>query len=132
MVEALQTTTQCKRAAEPNGRLRMKSGGLRQRAWWILRNRKETTLEGLLNTLNDGQQKDAASNLGKYLRALERAGILKRAAQRVPGATLTSNGHIRYQLVIDCGMDAPLWRASRKEVFAPSTGTVYPLGGRHD
>lgn len=132
MVEMQQKTTQRKRAAEPNGRLRLKTSGLRQRAWWILRNRKETTLEGLLNTLNDGQQKDAFSNLGKYLRALERAGILKRAAQRVPGTTLTSNGHIRYQLVIDCGMEAPAWRISRKEIFAPSTGVVYPLGGRNE
>ena len=124
--------TQRKRATEPNGRPRFKTRGLRQRAWWVLRNRKEVTIEGLLNTLNDGQQKDAPSNLGKYLRALERAGIIKRSAQRVPGTALTSNGHIRYILVIDCGLEAPLWRANKKEVYAPSTGVTYPIGDSHE
>lgn len=128
----IKKTTQRKRAAEPNGRPRFKVRGLRASAWWILRNRKEATIEGLLNTLNDGTAKDAFSNLGKYLRALERAGIIKRSAQRVPGNSLTSNGHIRYVLVIDCGIDAPLWRASKKEVYAPSTGVIYPIGDSHE
>lgn len=131
MVEMRQTESR-KRAAEPNGRLRMKSGGLRQRAWWVLRNRKETTMDGLLNTLGDSSQKDAASNLGRYLRGLEASGILKRREQRAPGKSLTSNGHVIWQLVIDCGVDAPVYRVSRKEVYAPSTGLVYPLGGRNE
>lgn len=121
-----------KRATEPEGRKRMKTGGLRRQAWWILRNRRETTLENLLRTLADGTQKDAAGNLGKYLRALERAGILKRGTHRTPGAALTSNGHIRYALAIDCGPDAPVWRTSRNEVFAPSTGETYPIGAVHE
>ena len=119
--------TERKRAAEPNGRLRMKSGGLRQRAWWVLRNRKETTMDGLLDTLCDGSQKAAASNLGRYLRALEASGILKRRVQRASGSARTISGYVVWQLLIDCGVEAPVWRVSRNEVFAPSTGVVYPL-----
>lgn len=128
----MQQTETHKRAAEPNGRLRIKSGGLRQRAWWILRNRKQTTLDGLLDTLGDSSQKSASSNLGRYLRALEACGILKRREQRAPGKSLTSNGHVVWQLVIDCGLEAPVFRVSRKEVYAPSTKAIYPLGGRNE
>ncbi|BBE51182.1 hypothetical protein OYT1_ch1635 [Ferriphaselus amnicola] len=103
------------------------TAGLRQRAWWILRNRKETTLPQLLSTLADGQEKDATSNLGKYLRALERAGIVSRAAKRVPGNDPTSNGHIRYLLQIDCGSSAPVYRVSQNAVYAPDTQTLYPM-----
>lgn len=99
--------------------------GLREQAWWVLRNKKEATLDGLLTTIANGHEKDARSNIGKYLRALERAGILRRAKRRVPGDALTSNGHIRYLLEIDCGRDAPVWRAKTQTVYAPSTGESY-------
>lgn len=103
------------------------TAGLRQRAWWIIRNRKESTLPQLLSTLADGNEKDASSNLGKYLRALERAGIIKRAAKRVAGDKLTSNGHIRYLLQIDCGSSAPVHRISQNAVYAPDTQAIYPM-----
>lgn len=121
-----------KRAPEPHGRRRMSTGGLRGRAWWIIRNRSVVTLDDLLRTLADGSERDAESNLGKYLRALERAGILKRDMSRVPGTAITSNGHIRYLLVIDCGPQAPVWRASRGEVYAPGNGNTYSMGGDHE
>lgn len=101
--------------------------GLRQRAWWVLRNRKEATIPQLLFTLADGEQKDASSNLGKYLGALEKARILGRSATRVPGTSITSNGHVRYLLLIDCGIAAPVWRVSRNEVYAPDSGETYPI-----
>lgn len=116
-----------KRAIETNPRRRMNSGGLRAKAWWVMRNRKSATLESLLNTLADGSQKDAESNLRKYLNALVRAGILKVDAKRQAGKVLTSNGHHRYSLMIDCGVQAPIYRVRLAEVFAPETGAVYPL-----
>lgn len=101
--------------------------GLRQRVWWVLRNRQEATIPQLLSTLADGKEKSAASNVGKYMRALERAGILKRASKREPGSSLTSNGDIRYLLVIDCGQSAPVWRQADRTVYAPDLDTVYPV-----
>ena len=116
-----------KRAAELSPRRRMSSRGLRAKAWWIIRNRRDTTLENLLNTINDANQKDAESNIGKYLRALTQAGILSVHPVRVKGAKLTSNGHYRYGLVIDCGEKAPVWRQPLKQIYCPSTGDIYSL-----
>lgn len=116
-----------KRAIETSPRRRMNSGGLRAKAWWVMRNRKSATLESLLNTLADGSQKDAESNLRKYLQALTRAGILKLETKRQPGKSLTSNGHHRYSLVIDCGIAAPVYRKSLNQVYCPDTGEIYTL-----
>lgn len=116
-----------KRAIETAPRRRMNSGGLRAKAWWVMRNRKSATLESLLNTLADGSQKDAESNLRKYLNALARAGILRVEPKRQPGKLLTSNGHHRYSLLIDCGVAAPVWRKSLNQVYCPDTGEIYTL-----
>jgi hypothetical protein len=116
-----------KRAIETSPRRRMNSGGLRAKAWWVMRNRKSATLETLLNTLADGSQKDAESNLRKYLNALARAGILKVETKRQPGKALTSNGYHRFSLVIDVGAAAPVWRKSLNQVYCPDTGDIYAI-----
>lgn len=103
--------------------------GLRQRAWWVMRKRKSFTLEELLHTLADGTERDAYGNLRKYLKALTEAGIVQIEAARQPGVALTSNGFNRYQLVIDEGRKAPVWRTKTNTVFDPNTDTVYPMGG---
>lgn len=124
-----------KRAIETSPRRRMNSGGLRAKAWWVMRNRKNATIESLLNTLADGTQRDAESNLRKYLNALARAGILKVEAKRQPGKSLTSNGLHRYSLVIDAGVTAPIWRKSLNQVYCPDTAQTYDLNapaGRMD
>jgi len=101
--------------------------GLRQRAWWVMRRRSRFSLQELLSTLADGSERDAASNLGKYLRALEKAGVIRREAERQPGAALTSNGHIRYRLAINTGRKAPVWRAKSNAVYDPDSGIEYPI-----
>lgn len=101
--------------------------GLRQRAWWVMRRRISFALPELLLTLADGTERDAASNLGKYLRALAKAGIVKREAGRQAGTALTSNGHIRYQLIINAGREAPVWRVKADAVYDPNSGIVYSL-----
>ncbi|OHD24108.1 MAG: hypothetical protein A2Y38_12285 [Spirochaetes bacterium GWB1_59_5] len=101
--------------------------GLRQRAWWVMRRRISVTLPELLSTLADGTERDAASNLGRYLRALEKAGIIRREAARQPGAATTSNGHIRYQLIINAGRKAPVWRIKSEVVYDPNSGIVYDM-----
>lgn len=100
--------------------------GLRQRAWWVMRRHGVFTLADLLATVADGKERDAVSNLGRYIRALAKAGILKVEGRTRPESP-TSNGCLRYRLAIDCGREAPVWRQSRHEVFAPDTGDVYAI-----
>lgn len=106
--------------------LRRRSFGLRSRAWWVMRRRGAFTLAELLATVAEGHEKDAASNLGRYLRALAAAGILKAEGRTVPDKP-TSNGCLRYRLVRDLGRDAPVWRASRREIYDPNGGGVHAI-----
>lgn len=107
--------------------------GLRQRAWWVIRKRGTVTVPELLNTLADGIQTAAESNLSQYLRVLARAGILRLEARRAPGIALTSNGFNRYTLAIDTGRLAPVWRQKAGAVYDPNSGILYPLeeGANH-
>jgi hypothetical protein len=101
--------------------------GLRQRAWWVMRKRISFTLGELLSTLADGTERDAAGNLRKYLRALVGAGIVCVEAGRVRSTAITSPGCYRYQLIINAGRKAPVWRAQSNTVYDPNNDTVYPL-----
>lgn len=106
--------------------------GLRQRAWWVMRRRISFTLPELLATLADGTERAAESNLGKYLRALEKAGIIKRDADRQTGTAPTSPGYLRYQLIVNAGRKAPVWRAASNSVYDPNSGIVYSLEVSHE
>ena len=106
--------------------------GLRPRAWWVIRKRINFTVQELLSTLADGTERDAVSNLGKYIRALEKAGIVQREATRQPGSALTSPGMLRYRLVINAGRRAPVWRAKSNTVYDPNSGIVYPIAEASD
>lgn len=100
--------------------------GLRQRAWWVIRRHGVFTLPELLATVADGKERAAASNLGRYLRALERTGILKQEGRSRPTAP-TSNGSIRYRLARDLGREAPVWRQSARQVYDPNSGELYAI-----
>lgn len=100
---------------------------LRQHAWWVMRRRLSFTLPDLLSTLANGTERDAAGNLGKYLCALEKSGIVKREAKRQAGSAMTSNGYLRYQLVVNTGRKAPVWRARHNIMYDPNSNTVYPI-----
>lgn len=90
------------------------------------------TVSSLLSVVANGDEADAPSNLGKYLRALARAGLLAEVGRDRPSVR-HSNGEIIYRLVVNKGPKAPVWRASRGEVYDPNTGTVYPMeGDGHD
>lgn len=105
---------------------RTQTWGLRARAWWVMRERRQFTVQGLLRIVADSRHSDAASNLGKYVRALTRAGILAEDG-REPPASPTDNGVKRYRLVRNTGPRAPVWRASQGKVYDPNTGTDHPL-----
>ena len=96
--------------------------GLRQRAWWVIRARKTFSLPELLLTLADGSEKDAAGNLGRYLKRLSQAGFLALTGRRA------ETGHLRYRVTRNNGRLAPVVRTKTREVFDPNTGEVFPLG----
>lgn len=103
------------------------AAGLRERAWWLARQLgKPFTLDDLLFTLNDRGAKDAASNLGRYLRALELAGVLQRLQRRAPGDSPKSNGRVIWRLAQDLGPQAPVYRAGQKAVWDPNTQRLLP------
>jgi len=75
---------------------RTMTGGLRARAWWVLRKNRSMTLAELMLTVCDGEEKDAKSNLRGWLNKQVYAGLLTR--ERVEDGKLTSNGSYRYTL----------------------------------
>jgi hypothetical protein len=99
---------------------RTMTGGLRAKAWWILRKNRYTTLAELMLTICDGSEKSAESNLRRWLNNLVNVEIVER--KRVPDGKLTSNGCYQYTLLKDLGPKAPVFRASLAQVFDPNSG----------
>lgn len=97
------------------------TGTLRVKTWRAMRQRKKFSLNDLIVLVADGDEKAIESNLGKYLRALERTGYLTRMARRETGTASTSNGYLRYLLVRDTGPLAPVWRQGKETVYDPNT-----------
>lgn len=111
--------------ASGQGRRRTpRTSGLRERAWWLMRELRKFTLVDLLTTLADGSERDAGGNLRAYLTALERVGVVMRMRRRVPGTSPNSNGHVLYWLKRDLGRIAPVWRQRHRTVFDPNSGEV--------
>ena len=102
---------------------RTMTGGLRARAWWVLRKNRSMTLAELMLTVCDGEEKDAKSNLRGWLNKQVYAGLLTR--ERVEDGKLTSNGSYRYTLLKDLGSKAPVVRASTSQVFDPNSGETW-------
>lgn len=96
---------------------------LRIRVWRAMRLRRKFSIPDLCMLVAQGGEKDIESNVGKYVRALEKAGYLIRMAKREAGVALTSNGYIRYWLPEDkdTGPQAPVWRVAAGEVYDPNT-----------
>jgi len=102
---------------------RTMTGGLRAKAWWVLRKNRSMTLAELQLTVCDGSEKNAEGNLRRWLNKLIAVGFLIR--KRESDGKLTSNGIYRYTLVKDLGSKAPVVRA--KEVFDPNKRESYPF-----
>lgn len=106
--------------------------GLRERAWWLMREMRKFTLVDLLTTLADGSESDARSNLAKYLAALEAVGVLRRVRRKVPRQIGIGRGHDIWWLGRDLGRAAPVARHSHREVFDPNSGETLVQEVRHD
>lgn len=100
---------------------RTTTGGLRARAWWVLRKNRAMTLIELQTTLCDGTEKNPIANLRKWLTKLVSAGVL--TINRVDDGKSTSNGSYSYVVIKDLGPKALIVRANG-EVFDPNSGKV--------
>jgi hypothetical protein len=106
---------------------RKRHPGLRQRVWNVLRLGRKVSVEDILLLVVQGGEKDPTSNVGKYLRALARAGYVRRMPIRETPSNLTSNGAIRWWLISDTGALAPVWRTSRDVIHDPNLDQDIPM-----
>ncbi len=110
---------------------RINRDSLRIRVWRAIRLRRKFTLPDICMLVAQGGEKDIESNVGKYVRALFKAGYLIQLPRREAGTALTSNGYIRYWLQdnMDTGPLAPIVRVARKAMFDPNTEQEHALCG---
>lgn len=106
---------------------RLRDPGLRQRVWNALRLGRKVSIDDILLLAVAGGERDAAGNVGKYLRALARAGYVRRLPVRETPASPTSNGAIRWQLVSDTGPRAPVASVVRNAVYDPNLEEDIPM-----
>jgi hypothetical protein len=99
----------------------------RQRAWAELRRRSgKATIPDLLRVLDSDNPRNL-NNLVVYFLALESAGILTRLKRRHAGTSITSPGHVVWLLGDDPGSKAPIWQATKRQVFDPNSKKIYPI-----
>lgn len=96
---------------------RTRDAGLRQRAWNALRMGKKMTIDDIIMRAAAGGERDPRANLGKYLRALARAGYVCQMPVREAALNASSNGCVRWWLVNNTGPIAPVWRVSRDTLW---------------
>lgn len=109
----------------PHGKPHVVQGTLRQKAWRAMQIKGKFTLADLVrNALaEDGAAKDPRNNLGRYVKALCRVGVLAEMKRRATPTSPTSNGEKRWMLVRDLGRQAPVVR-SLTEVYDPNGRAV--------
>lgn len=110
---------------------RVNKNSLRIKVWRAMRIRSKFSIPELTMLVAQGGEKDIASNIGKYIRALQKAGYLVEMGKREKGSAITSNGHKRYWLLPErnTGMHAPVWRVSANTVYDPNTELEHALCG---
>jgi hypothetical protein len=110
---------------------RLFKGTLRERAWHAMRIRIKFSLGDILERSARGKERDAESNVGKYLQVLRGAGFIAEIRREKSGsAAPTSNGVKRYLLVRDSGPQAPRWIKRCGVVYDPNTEEEYRLSLR--
>lgn len=120
-VEGMHGLTEKGREAIAGGRYPCRraeaKGSLRQKAWNVMRMRDSFSIEDLLLTVCNGEEKDAKGNLTQFCAALHAAGILKR--------TRRTNA---YFLPRGQGPLCPAYNRPKKYVVDRNTGEVFRLG----
>ena len=100
---------------------------LRQRAWTAMRIQRGFTINDLLVASAVGAERNAVSNLQRYLAALSTAGVVRRMKRRVAGTRLGSSGFLKYQLLMDLGEIAPVVRSARRVLHDHNSGLELAL-----
>lgn len=98
-------------------------GGLRARAWWVLRRETEMGIAGILEAVARRDETGAVANLHSYFRALLKAGYLGVEKRR---------GFNHYTLIKNTGPCAPIWRRERGQVYDQNTREVIDISGGGD
>ena len=109
----------------PHGKPHVVQGTLRQKAWLAMQIKGKFTLSDLVRNAVSAESvaKDPRNNIGRYVKALERVGIVSEMKRRMVPTSPTSNGEKRWMLVRDLGRKAPVVRHAT-EVFDPNSGQV--------
>ncbi len=106
---------------------RQAASGLRERAWWLIREVKQFTLDDLLFTLvEEDHSANADVGLGDYVRQLERVGVLRRLQRRAAGHGPSSPGRVIWRLRVDLGRQAPVWRRAERALWDPNGQRLIP------
>ena len=103
-------------------------GTLRARAWRAMRIQEVFSLDDLMLLLCDGEEKDAARNLGGYVRALAAAGYLAPMRRQHAGR---HGERWRLTLAGNTGPEAPAWNKARGMVIDQNTGKTFAIGRGH-
>ena len=100
-------------------------GSLRQRAWNVMRIKSPFTIREVA-ALATVERKDAERSLYVWFRALEIAGFIRREPRRETSDLNGSNGWLRYRLMKNTGMAAPVHSAAKGVIHDPNTGKDTP------
>lgn len=109
----------------PHGKPRVVPGTMRQKAWRAMQIKGKFTLADLARAAvpADSAAQDTRNNVGRYVKALTRAGIVVELPKRTAPSSHGSNGDKRWLLLRDLGRQAPAVRKSGG-IFDPNSGAV--------
>jgi hypothetical protein len=104
---------------------------IRVRAWRQIRHLHSAgasfTLGQLLDVVATGAKPSEPNYLFKYLIVLERHGVLVRLPRRDKSASKLGPGSVIWQLDIDLGWHAPVWRPHKRVLWNPNASAVVAL-----
>jgi hypothetical protein len=109
-----------------HGAKRNSEDSLTARAWRALRIKKKATVPEIMETIAADPKQYA--QVGRYLRALVDAGLVKRLPRKLRGQGMGNNGYLQHLLVEDLGPLAPVWKVKAKTLRDPNSGKLYELG----
>lgn len=121
-ITALDQKTSLRSGPKGETRVKIHKDSLRVRVWRAIRIRNSFSIPELIPIVTKGEEKDAQSNIYKYVHALECASYLIRMGKRQRGTALTSNGFARWRLDLEknTGPQAPVWRMSKGSIYDPN------------
>ena len=115
----------------PHTGVRTTKDSLRARLWAGLRAKRKGSIDALLRLAARGTERDPRVNAQKYLRGLDRAGLVRLLEWREPNPTNPGAARGRWLLLTDPGPLAPVLRRDGS-LYDPNTGRRYEQEISHD